>query len=110
MHDVREWSLRKAIDRFEGSSILSVGMGSIVASYLRKANALSSIYFGVRRTVHECPDHLQKLVTPDGLDELLLEMDVVALSLPSTEEVKSMFDERRLRLMTPSAFLFITEP
>ena len=32
-------------------------------------------------------------------------MDVVALSLPGTAAVEGMFDERRLRLMKPSAIL-----
>lgn len=39
------------------------------------------------------------------MDELLPEMDVVALSLPGTDAVKGMFDERRLRLMKKTAIL-----
>ena len=108
MQEKQEWGLLKDIDRFEGSKILSVGMGAVGGSYLRMAAALGALCYGVRRTVHECPDHLQKLVTPDEMDELLPEMDVVALSLPGTEEVKGMFDERRLRLMKQNAILVNT--
>lgn len=42
------------------------------------------------------------------MDELLPFMDVVALSLPGTDEVKDMFDERRLRLMKKNAILLNT--
>ena len=69
------------------------------------AHALGAECFGVRHTVHDKPDFVVKLVTPAEMDELLPEMDVVALSLPGTGEVKGMFDERRLRLMKKSAIL-----
>ena len=42
------------------------------------------------------------------MDELLPAMDVVALSLPGTDEVRGMFDERRLRLMKKTAILVNT--
>ena len=101
----QRWGLIDDIIRFEGSKILSVGMGAIGTSYLRKASALGAICYGVRRTVHDCPEFVEKLVTSNEMDELLPQMDVVALSLPGTEEVRGMFDERRLRLMKPSAII-----
>lgn len=108
MQKEQGWNLLKDIDRFAGSNILSVGMGAIGTSYLKKADALGAICYGVRRSVHDKPEFVQKLVTVDEMDELLPEMDVVALSLPGTAEVKGMFDERRLRLMKKSAILLNT--
>ena len=74
-------------------------------AYLRKASALGAECWGVRRTLHDRPDFLRDLVTPEGMDALLPEMDVVALSLPGTDDAAGMFDERRLRLMKKSAIL-----
>ena len=108
MQKEQGWNLLRDIDRFAGSNILSVGMGAIGTSYLKKADALGAICYGVRRSVHDKPEFVQKLVTVDEMDELLPEMDVVALSLPGTAEVKGMFDERRLRLMKKSAILLNT--
>ena len=88
----RDWSLLNDIVRFEGSKILSAGMGAIGTSYVQKASAMRALCYGVRRTVHDKPDLVEKLVTQ-------AEMDVVALSLPGTAEAEGMFDERRLRLM-----------
>ena len=102
------WELLKDIDRFEGSKVLSVGMGSIGTAYLKKAAALGAICYGVRRTVHDQPDFVEELTTPDDMDRLLPEMDVVALSLPGTAEVQGMFDERRLRLMKKTAIILNT--
>ena len=101
----QDWELLDQIIRFAGSKILSVGMGAIGGAYLRKANALGAVCYGVRRTVHDKPDYVEKLVTVEEMDALLPEMDVVALSLPGTADVKGMFDRRRLSLMKDSAIL-----
>ncbi len=103
--DRQDWTLLDDILRFAGSKVLSVGMGAIGTAYLRKAAALGAECWGVRRTLHDKPEFLRELVTPEGMDALLPEMDVVALSLPGTNDVEGMFDERRLRLMKKSAIL-----
>lgn len=43
-----------------------------------------------------------------SLDELLRQSDVVSLHAPATPETHHLLDERRLRLMKPSAFLINT--
>lgn len=105
MQDSQEWGLLPDIVRFEGSRILSVGMGAIGSSYLKKAYALGAVCYGVRRTAHDKPDYVEELTEPGDIDRLLPLMDVVALSLPGTAEVDGMFDERRLRLMKETAIL-----
>ena len=105
MQERQEWALLSDISRFEGAKVLSVGMGAIGTAYLKRASALGAVCYGVRRTAHDRPVFVQDLVTPDGMDALLPEMDVVTLSLPGTDAVKGMFDERRLRLMKRSAIL-----
>ena len=101
----KEWNLLKDIDRFEGSNILSVGMGAIGTAYAKKASALGAICYGVRRTIHDQPSFIKQLVTLADMDDLLPQMDVVALSLPGTEDVKGLFDYRRLSLMKKNAIL-----
>ncbi len=106
--DRQEWELLKGIDCFEGSHILSVGMGAIGTAYLEKAAALGAVVYGVRRTVHDKPAFVKELVAPAEMDRLLPQMDVVALSLPGSPSTDGMFDERRLRLMKKSAILLNT--
>ena len=101
----QDWKLLNDICRIEGAKVLSVGMGAIGTAYLKKVTALGAIGYGVRRTIHDKPDFVEELVTPDDMDALLPEMDIVALSLPGTAEVKGMFDERRLRLMKKTAVI-----
>ncbi len=105
MQKRKEWACLDDIDRFEGSKVLSVGMGAIGTSYAKKAHAMGAVCYGVRRTVHDKPDFIEKLMTLEDMDEVLPEMDVVALSLPGTEEARGVFDERRLRLMKKTAII-----
>lgn len=105
MQNRQGWELITDIVRFEGSKILSVGMGAIGTSFLRKASALGAECYGVRRTIHDQPDFVKDLVDPDHMDAILPEMDVVALSLPGTAAVEGMFDEQRLRLLKKTAIL-----
>ena len=105
MQDRKDWKLLTDIVRFEGSKVLSVGMGAIGTAFARKAAAIGAVCYGVRRTVHDRPEFIRELVAPEGMDTLLPEMDVVALSLPGTDSAAGMFDERRLRLMKRSAIL-----
>lgn len=99
------WELLDDVIRIEGARVLSVGMGAIGTAYTKKMAALGAVCYGVRRTLHDQPDFVRQLVTPEGMDALLPDMDVVALSLPGTEAVNGLFDERRLRLMKKSAIL-----
>ena len=103
--DRQSWKQCKGVIRFKGSKVLSVGMGAIGTSFLQKAYALGAECYGVRRTVHDKPDFVKELVSIDDIDRLLPDMDVVGLSLPGTEEVNGLFDERRLRLLKDTAIL-----
>lgn len=105
MQERQDWELLTNIQSFEGAHVLSVGMGAIGTSYLKKASALGATCYGVRRTIHDKPDFVRELVTTEGMDRLLPQMDVVALSLPGTAATAGMFDERRLLLMKESAIL-----
>ncbi len=105
MQNEQLWELLYEIGRIEGAKVLSVGMGAIGTAYLKKVTALGAIGYGVRRTIHDMPDFVEELVTPEDMDRLLPEMDIVALSLPGTADVKDMFDERRLRLMKKTAII-----
>jgi phosphoglycerate dehydrogenase-like enzyme len=50
-------------------------------------------------------DGVERVLGPDGLDELLAESDFVVLLLPSTAETRDLMDRRRLSRMRPSACL-----
>ncbi len=101
----RSWNNLGSVNTITTSKVLSIGMGNIGSDYARKMALLGAEVCGVRRTVHDKPDYLKELYTLDQLDDILPEFDVVALSLPGTDETKGLFNEERLRRMKKGAIL-----
>lgn len=94
-----------SVNTLTSSTVLCVGMGDIGSNFARKMNALGAKVYGVRRSVHDVPDYTAGMYTMDNMDEILPECDVVALSLPETEETVHLFDETRLRKIKKGAIL-----
>lgn len=100
-----EWAREGQVGVVEGSRVLSVGMGDIGGTFLKKMKALGAYTVGIRRTPSKKPPYADELYTMDALDEQLAKADVVALSLPGNEKTRHTMDRRRLRLMKESAVL-----
>ncbi len=94
-----------SVNTVSSSKVLCVGMGDIGSSFAKKMNALGAEVYGVRRRVHETPDYVKSMYTMENMDEIIGECDIVALSLPETEETIHLFDETRLRKMKKGAIL-----
>lgn len=107
MHQQRErqWKENGALQQIRGMKVLSVGMGSIGSEFLKRMHALGAECYGVRRTVHDQPDYVKELRPTSDFDDLLGEMDAVALSMPETPETIHLFNEERMRKMKQSAIL-----
>jgi phosphoglycerate dehydrogenase-like enzyme len=101
----RGWRIIGDIRSIYDSTVTIVGMGDIGSSFAKKMNALGAEVYGVRRHVHEIPDYVKGMYTMENMDEIIGECDVVALSLPETEETVHLFDEARLRKMKKGAIL-----
>jgi len=100
-----QWTEGAPLRYIRGMKVLSVGMGSLGSEFLRRMHALGAECHGIRRTVHDCPDYVDSLHTMDSLDELLPQMDAVALSLPETPETIGLMSGRRLSLMRDDSIL-----
>lgn len=100
-----EWSRTGKVFMAHSAKVLSVGMGSIGTEYLRLMSLLGADCYGVRRTVHDKPSFVKEVYTMDALDKILPEFDVIALSLPETDETKYLFNGERLRKMKKNAIL-----
>ena len=97
-----------SVGSIAGSRVLCVGMGDIGSNFARRAHALGAEVVGVRRTVHPdtpCPDYCLRVVAQSQLDEELPEADLIAMSLPGTEETYHMFDAGRFARCKDGAIL-----
>lgn len=101
----RSWTNLGSVDLIQGANVLSVGMGDIGSNFAKKMNLLGAKVSGVRRTIHDQPEYIEHLYTQDNLPNILGQFDIVALSLPQTNQTVHLFDEALLRKMKKGAIL-----
>ena len=99
------WKSEGNITAVEESRTLVIGLGDIGGDFAKKMKALGSYTVGVKRHASAKPDYLDELHLSDALDKLLPEADIVALSLPETDETKQMLDRKRIGLLKNSAYV-----
>ncbi len=102
-----EWdAIERPVRSVDGSRVLCVGLGDIGSSFARRAHAMGARVVGVRRHAPDtCPSYCERVVGQEDLDAELPEADLVALSLPGTDETVHLFDAARLARMKPGAIL-----
>ena len=101
----RSWEYLGQVSRVANSKVLAVGLGDIGCTFGKKMNALGAKVYGVKRTVGKNPQYIEDIYTFEKIDEILGEMDIVALSLPSTKETYKFFDYDRLKKLKKGAVL-----
>lgn len=102
-----EWdAIERPVRSVAGSRVLCVGLGDIGSSFARRAHAMGAQVVGVRRHAPDtCPSYCVRVVGQKDLDAELPQADLVALSLPGTDETIHMFDAVRIARMKPGAIL-----
>ncbi len=102
-----EWdAIERPVRSVAGSRVLCVGLGDIGSSFARRAHAMGAQVVGVRRHAPDtCPSYCVRVVGQKDLDTELPQADLVALSLPGTDETVHMFDAVRIARMKPGAIL-----
>lgn len=100
-----DWTNLGSVPTISSLRVLSVGMGNIGSSYAKLMHKLGSTVYGVRRTLHEAPDYIQRMYSFENFDEILPDVDIVALSLPETKETIHLFDYERLHKCKKGAML-----
>lgn len=104
----RRWESLGAVHSIYGSTVLILGMGDTGGAFGRQCKALGAKVIGVRRTNSAKPDYADEVHLTSGLDTLLPQADIVAVTLPGTEATRNLLDRRRIGLMKPGAILLNT--
>lgn len=99
------WKDEGPVTSIYGSKTLVVGLGDIGGEFAMRMHALGSKVYGVRRNKSEIPEYLEDIYNLDKLDDILHEFDIVALSLPETEETKNLFNSHKFQKMKTGAIL-----
>jgi phosphoglycerate dehydrogenase-like enzyme len=83
-----------------------LGFGHIGEALARRARAFDMRVCAMRRQAQsDAPDGVSFIGGPERLDDVLRQADYLAITLPLSAETRGLLDERRLRLMRPTAFL-----
>ncbi|MHB8620206.1 MAG: D-2-hydroxyacid dehydrogenase [Chloroflexota bacterium] len=91
-------------DQVRGKTLGIVGLGGIGREAARLAKAFGLRVLGLRRST-EPSEHVDRLLTPAGLPDLLAESDYVLLAAPVTAETRHMIGAAELKMMKPHAWL-----
>lgn len=90
---------------FRGRTVGIVGYGQIGQRIARLARALGANVILNSRSAIKDPEGME--VEPD-FERLLGRVDILSLSCPLNEKTRGMMDDRRLRMMKPTALLINT--
>ncbi len=92
-----------AMHELAGKTISIIGYGNIGKQVAKLADAFGmNIYISTRTVPKDCPYPVV------GLDEAFFRADILTLHCPLTPDTEKLVDDRRLKLMKPSAIVINT--
>ncbi|WP_417271437.1 2-hydroxyacid dehydrogenase [Celeribacter sp.] len=95
--------------RVGGKSLGILGMGRIGRALARRATAFGmSVHYHNRTRLHPTIEADYKAQWWDSLDQMLARVDVLSINCPHTPATFHLINERRLKLMKPSAVIVNT--
>ena len=99
------WDRASAIgEELWGKTVGILGLGSIGREVAARCQAFGMRVIGTKRTPATVP-HVDQVLPPDGLDEVLRAADYLVIILPLTEQTRGLIGARELGLMQPTAYL-----
>lgn len=99
------WQPRGAVYSPRGAKTLVLGTGDLGTSFARLVKAVGGATYGIRRHPEKPVEGFDHLAGFDRIDQLLPDMDIVAMALPSTPATHHIINKDRLALMKPTAVL-----
>ena len=99
------WKLRLYDKQLTGTTVLILGAGDIGTTVARWMRPMVGRVIGMRRVARTYPDCYDAMITPEQLDDVLPQADIVICALPHTPQTAGMLNEARLRSMKKDAIL-----
>ncbi len=99
----RRWQ-REVGGQLAGSTVGIVGLGAVGQEVARLCKALGARVLGTRRRPGPVP-HVDRVLGPEGLQEVLENSDYVVLTLPLVPATRGLLGRQELRRMKPHAVL-----
>ena len=100
----RRWQGRPLVE-IGGWTLGLVGLGGFGREMARRGAGFNMHVLGLDPYCAEAPPHVDELLAPGGLPDLLRRSDVVMLACPLTPETRHLIDAEALAQMKPTAYL-----
>lgn len=99
------WQDAGMVRSVRSCTVLVLGLGNIGNAFARIMKGFGAKVVGVKRRLTGKSDYLDELHLSEKLDELLPQVDVVAMCLPSTPETVNIMSAERIARMKPGSFI-----
>lgn len=93
------WQDEGMVTSLTKSHVLVFGTGDIGSEYAKRMQLLGSKVYGMRRKVTEVPEYFDGVYSIESLEDILPKMDIVAVTLPGSDELYHLFDKATFSLM-----------
>lgn len=98
-----EWRFVKTPDTIYGKKALVIGLGDIGGHFARLMHAFGCEVYAIKRTMTPPPEYIKEIRPLANLNDLLPEMDYVALCVPQGPDTRHIINKETLALMKPTA-------
>lgn len=99
------WADHGNVKTVAGMNVLVVGLGDIGGQFARLCNALGATVRGIRRRSGPAPVGVEAVYTQADLHEQLAWAEAVLLSLPETEDTRSVLDQGAFASMQKGTYV-----
>jgi len=94
----------ETVGRIDGKTVAVIGLGHTGQAVAEKVASLGLRVIGTRARPREM-DHVDKVVGPDALHEVLAEADIIVVSVPRTPKTIGLLDRAAFAAVKPGAHL-----
>lgn len=96
----------KPVNKIAGSNVLVVGLGHIGSAFAKKMYALGANIYGIRQNITQKPTYVKEIYSLERLNDILEQMDYVALCLPDMP--RPVLAKEQFKLMKSTALIINT--
>ena len=96
----------KPVNKIAGSNVLVIGLGHIGSAFAKKMYALGANIYGIRQNLTQKPIYVKEVYSLERLNDILEQMDYVALCLPDMP--RPVLAKEQFKLIKSTALIINT--
>ena len=90
----------------EGLTLGILGLGGMGREMAKRGKGFGMHVVGIDPVISEAPEDVDELIRPEEFDSIIPRLDVLMRACALTPQSRHIINEERLRMMTPTAYVF----